>query len=237
MLRVIIEGSRCGAVDKLPVIVKMPPDSPERRAQFSAIPIFEREAEFYAKFCPMLMEFQVERGILDEADGFFAVPKCYKVIADPEQQNYAMILEDLQVGGYRMFNKLATIDLAHVTLFVKNLARYHALSFAIRDQRPDLLDEIRQLKDIFNERMIGNNPHFEVAIRSALDRAIGAMKPSEEYKIEKLQKLKEEALQTFQNCASHERCEPFGVLMHGDCWNNNMMYRYEEVREGVNAEK
>jgi Ecdysteroid kinase-like family len=233
ILRVSIEGNRAGRGDKLSVIVKMPPGSPERRTQISAILTFAREAEFYAKFCPMLMNFQRERGVSIETDGFCAIAKCYKVIADAELQNYAMILEDLQVDGYRICNKLGTIDFAHTTLCVRNLARFHALSFAIRDQQPDLLDEIRKLKDIFYERLIDNNSHFEMAIHGALDRAIGALKPNEKFKIEKLLKLKTEAMQTFQICASHERCEPFGVLAHGDCRNNNMMYRYREVRKNI----
>jgi hypothetical protein len=234
LLRVSIEGSRQidGALvenSKLSVVVKMPPDSPERREQFKAIPIFEREALFYSKFYPMLVQFQHDRGITEELDGFFAVPKCYKVICDADNGNYAMIMEDLKVTGYQMFNKHEIIDLPHVTLLVKNLARMHAVSFAMRDQQPEMFEQIHVLNDIMGEQMIKNNDSFEMMMNMGIDRAIAAQGPFEEFKVEKLLKLKGEIMETFEFCAAHENVEPFGVLMHGDCWNNNMMYSYDKV--------
>jgi Ecdysteroid kinase-like family len=234
LLRVVIEGSRLidGVLvenSKFKVVIKMPPDSVERREQFKAIPIFEREALFYSKYYPMLVQFQHDRGITEEADGFFAVPKCYKVISDAENGNYAMIMEDLRDTGYQMFNKHKVIDLQHVTLLLKNLARMHALSFVMRDQQPEMFNEIRILKDIMSEQMIENSESFPMMMNTMVDKAITALGPLEEFKVEKMEKLKGEAIKTFEFCASHANAEPFGVLMHGDCWNNNMMYAYDEV--------
>jgi Ecdysteroid kinase-like family len=229
MLRVVINGLRNGTNDSFAVVVKMPPDSPERRNQFSAVLLFEREAMFYDKYWPMLVQFQADRGITAEEAGFFAVPKCYKIVRDLERENYAMILEDLVHSGFNMFNKMDVIDVDHVTIFLRHLARYHALSFAMRDQQPEMFREIQTLNDMFSEVMIKKTPNFEMMIQAAVDKAIGAVEPHKEFKIEKLQKLRREAIQIFEFCGTLEKCEPFGVLMHGDCWNNNMMYRYGGV--------
>jgi Ecdysteroid kinase-like family len=235
LLRVIITGPReinGGSVknDSLALIVKMPPDSQERREQFKSIPIFEREALFYEKIFPLFVEFQRERGITEETDGFFAAPRCYKIIADAEHQNYAMILEDLKITGYQLFDKHKVIDYDHVTLLVQKLARMHALSFAIRDQEPELFAEMHSLKDVMIEHMIDTTSQFEKMMQMGVDRAIKTLDPvADEEKIEKLTKLRNEIIKTLEFCASHEEAEPFGVLLHGDCWNNNMMYAYDEV--------
>jgi Ecdysteroid kinase-like family len=234
LLRVTVVGARkvgdeSVGTSKFAVVVKMPPDSPNIREQFRAIPIFEREALFYTKYCPMMEQFQHDRGITDPEEGFFAVPKCYKVIADAESGNYAMILEDLKASDFRLFNKYETIDLAHVSVFVKRLARYHALSFAMRDQQPEMFEDIRSLKDVMMDESMNNAAQFEGMMLMAANKAITSFGPLEEFKIEKLEKLKTENFKIFEFCAMPANFEPYGVLMHGDCWNNNMMYSYDAV--------
>jgi Ecdysteroid kinase-like family len=235
LFRVTVEGVRTVgdasvSASKFAVVIKMPPDSPQIREQFRAVTIFEREALFYTKYYPMLVQFQHDREITDPEDGFFAVPKCYKVIADAETGNYAMILEDLKASDFRMFNKYETIDLAHVSVFVKRLARYHALSFAMRDQQPEMFEDIKGLKDVM---MADDNPNgaaqFEGMMHAAINKAITAFGPIEEFKNEKLEKLKSEVIKVFEFCGLPANFEPYGVLMHGDCWNNNMMYSYDAV--------
>jgi hypothetical protein len=76
LLRVTIEGTRLidgllAEKRKLGVVIKMPPDSLERHEQLKSIPMFEREAMVYRKYHPMLVQFQHDRSITEEADRFF----------------------------------------------------------------------------------------------------------------------------------------------------------------------
>jgi Ecdysteroid kinase-like family len=230
LLRVTVEGVRkvtdgSTVSSKFAVIVKMPPDNLEIRVQFKSVQIFEREVMFYTKFYPTMVQFQHDRGVTDPEEGFFTVPKCYKVIEDAENGNYAIILEDLKASDFRLFNKYETIDFAHVSVFIKRLAQYHALSFAMRDQQPEMFDEIRNSKNV----MVADDPMIQVMFLASIDKAIATFGPLEEFKIEKLEKLKTELRKVFDFCTTPANFEPFGVLTHGDCWNNNMMYSYDAV--------
>lgn len=50
-------------------------------------------------------------------------------------------LEYLRPKGFVMRDRMEPLDLAHTSLAFRALGRLHALSFALRDQRPDIFGE------------------------------------------------------------------------------------------------
>lgn len=231
MVRVVIEGQRQGQADKLALICKMPPADKVRRDLFHTNRAFINEIYAYDVMLPVMLKFQQDKSVPREV-GFFRFPKCYGTFADPEAGDFAIVLEDLREAGYQMWDKLETLDYAHARLVISELGRFHALSFALRDQRSDVFAELKLRKADFMLNMIES----EVGSKTWKEMYVIAsetLEPNETELSDKMRTLAETFVHRLRQCCEANASEPFGVLCHGDFWNNNMMYRYEE---GIPAE-
>lgn len=226
MLRVLLKGCRNGEPSALSLMLKMPPLSKARRQQFKSALLFEREVYMYRTVLPAFAEFQREKGLKPE-NGFFAFPRCYGTVADAENDNYAIVLEDLKEQGYDMFNKKNSIDLEHVRLIMQELGRYHAVSFVMRDQRPEVFMLFAEMHDVFLEMMRENRAMMQSFQDKAFNRAKDALGENEIELRAKIENLHSRFEETMEECVSFHAAEPFCVINHGDCWNNNMMYLYQ----------
>ncbi|XP_062555327.1 uncharacterized protein LOC134220323 [Armigeres subalbatus] len=218
----IVEGER-----QLDVLCKIPPLDPLRRQQFNSIALFDREVNVYANLIPVMQEFQREMGITEEQNsGFFNVPRSYLTHFDPESQEALILLEDLRNRDFSMWNKLEPINYEHAKLLLIQLGRFHALSLVMKSQRPDLFEPFK-VPDVMVPTMEENGQLVSM-FTTALDAAISILDPSEEKATFKMEALRNDFFTTLQNCVDPERAEPFAVLNHGDCWVNNLMYRYQD---------
>lgn len=217
-----------GEPTELSVIAKMQPTSKARREHFGSNEVFAREILAYTKYLPLIDQFQKSKG-LTHGQGFFAYPKCYGVINEPEAENYALILEDLKVSHFEMWNKLRDIDVEHVTLILKEMAKMHGISFALRDQLPDDYRQFAVLNDVMVVNMIADNTLryrdfcMGLAVQS-LDMA------SDKHMASKMEELKNNYAKHLCECVASEG-DDFVIIGHGDCWTNNMMFAYNSVQE------
>nr|CAD7413547.1 unnamed protein product [Timema poppensis] len=90
-----------------------------------------------AKVMPKFMEFQRRNNVKNP---FNEVPRCYKSLADGE--NDFLVLEDLSPEGYQLFSRTKGLDFPHCAKVIHMLGRFHALSYALKDQEPDLYQEL-----------------------------------------------------------------------------------------------
>lgn len=223
--RVIINGTRNGKTEKLPLICKLMPTSKARRDQFNSDAVFIREAFMYGEVLPTFAAFQKEKGLSLE-DGFCEYPKCYGTMDDKETDRFVIVMEDLKARGYELFDKFRPADFNHVKLFVESLGKFHAVSFALKDQRPEIFAKFKHLKDIFLQQVEDQPDAMGQMFTFFMDKSIAAFKPEEEAEIKALTKLKGSIAEELRRTGSGENSEPFSVVNHGDCWNNNMMYVY-----------
>lgn len=223
--RVIVSGLRNGKTDKLPLICKLMPTSKARREQFNSDAVFHREAFMYSQVLPTFAEFQKEKGLSTE-DGFFEYPKCYGTMDDKENDRFVIVLEDLKDRGFQMFDKLNAADFNHVKLFAESLGKFHAVSFALKDQRPEVFAKFTHLKDVFVQQILDQPEIMVPMFHFLFDKSIAAFKPEEEVERNALTKLKENVVDELKRTGAGETSEPFSIINHGDCWNNNIMYVY-----------
>lgn len=223
--RVIVSGSRNGKTEKLPLICKLMPTSKARRDQFNSDAVFIREAFMYSQVLPTFAAFQQEKGLSLE-DGFCEYPKCYGTLDDKENDRFVIVLEDLKAKNYQLFDKLLPADFNHVKLFAESLGKFHAVSFALKDQRPEEFAKFKHLKDVFVQQVEDQIDMMIQMFSFCFDKSIAAFKPEEVAEIKALTHLKENVVEILKKTASAEAAEPFSIINHGDCWNNNMMYVY-----------
>ncbi|XP_055614514.1 uncharacterized oxidoreductase dhs-27-like [Uranotaenia lowii] len=217
----IREGDR-----NMTVLCKIPPRNEARRRQFGSLAIFEREVLAYSKLLPAMYEFQRERGVTEELKlGFFNAPKCYYAAHEESLEQSVVVMDDLRLEGYRMWNKLVPVNYEHVRLMMIKLGKLHAVSFALKDQRPEVFEQFK-VPDPMSSIMLQIEGFQQVMLHS-LDRAIALVDSGETKTLLKLQNLRENLMTDLVKMSESPGAEPYAILGHGDCWVNNMMYLYQ----------
>lgn len=227
MTSVVLSGQRNNnsstSDDKIHLLCKLAPTNETRRKEFHSAIVFIREALMYNKILPIFAKFQKEKG-LSEEESFTSYPKCYEAIADEEKDQFVIIMEDLRPQGFTMWPKNKPVPANHAYAVVEQLGRLHGISFALKDQRPDVYEELKQVPDVL--RVFFQSDIMLPFMHMAYDRAIAILEDQEH--IDAANDIKAHTREYFEGCLKDGVCEPFGVIGHGDCWNNNLLYQYKE---------
>lgn len=221
MIAVTLKGKAKGG-QQLVLICKLMPENKARQDMFSAQNVFNQEVMFYNEILPMFEELQRKHG-LSEKNGFFGYPKCYFASGKPGES--VIIMRDLRADGFALWNKLDPIDVSRVRLLIEQLGRVHGLSFVLRDQRPDLFRRIQAVEDVMLP-VCGVDPLLGMFMKS-YDQAIEILDREDQREV--MRRVKAEWRTLMEESMSGQLAEPFAVLAHGDCWNNNMMYQGNQV--------
>lgn len=120
---------------------------------------FERENLFYSEIAPKFLKLQRERG-LGENELFHAFPKCNKAITNVEKGFSVIILENLKSKSYRLWPKNKAHNVEDVRRIVLELAKLHAISFAVRDQCPEELTLYERFDNVWPENC--KEPFMEI---------------------------------------------------------------------------
>lgn len=223
----IVDGNT--VTDELKVLAKMPPSNKARRAQFGSIDLFLREAHVYMNLLPAIEKFQRDHGIQSNNDGFFGFPKCYGILNDVESDELVIIMEDIRPKGYKMWNKFKPVNYEHTSMVVKELAKYHAITFAMKEMEPEIFEEYKNLTDIFNVGLKMGPEKTLPTFIMGLEKAKNSLKPHEDFYLEKIDYLQKNFREILLQMTDGPFAEPFCVLNHGDAWINNMLFTYEQV--------
>lgn len=209
--------------DKLHLLCKMAPFSKERRDGDKTGLLFEREIYLYTRVMPLFVKFQKEKG-LKTSHSFLSFPKVYATLIDEENEGYALIMDDLRAQNFVMWPRYEPTPIEHEKLILRQLARFHAISFVIKDQRPDDFAEFKDLFDV-HEPMVehGNYGKF---ISHGHQHVLDLIIDDEHKKI--MQRLTDNYLEIMIHFFAKEVNDPFGVINHGDLWVNNILFKYDE---------
>lgn len=134
MTAITISGMRMvngtAKADALYLICKSPPLSEIRQKNWKSKIVFDREVFVYTKLLPAFDRFQREKG-LNAIDSFHAYPKVYACDVNTTNDTHILIMEDLTMKNFKMWPKHELITLDHELLVLRELAKYHAISFAM----------------------------------------------------------------------------------------------------------
>ncbi|XP_062537181.1 uncharacterized protein LOC134205682 isoform X2 [Armigeres subalbatus] len=212
---------------KLNIIVKLPPQSEARRNQFFARPSFEREISFYTEIYPMMTEFQREKGIdvTDGTEAFNQIPLCYRTnLVEFEE---AILMGDLKDSGFEMFDRHQEQKFEHFELLVRTLGRFHALSYALKDQHPERIEKFKGMMELFASREDdGQMQQWFSMLTTRMLEALDPEKDPEVYEKTK-QAVEMDFMDQIKEITKGSLAEPYAVICHGDCWNNNMLFKHE----------
>lgn len=222
----VSEGGR-----SLSIICKFLPDNQELNAKYGSYELFRREVFVYQKVLPQLEKIQLENGLNFRDDkGFWSFAKCYHSKFDEDFPEKAFILmEDLAEENFVMKPTLTLYDFEHTQKLFIELGKFHAISFALKEKKPEVFEEFKTMEDLMCNLMttetMKNLAPRNIQLASELF--------SENIVKEKILSYKTDLWDQMRKVVAGSNAEPFGVVCHGDCWINNIMCRedQEEIKE------
>lgn len=224
VVRVVLRGPRNGIPASKSIILKKPPPD-EKATNFSSIALFSAEVRAYEHLLKMFVRFQRDKAV-PTTEGFYNISKCYSIACNAETQRYLLIMEDLLENGYTMMDRLAPVTIAHARLVARELGRFHGVSLAISDQRPDLFEPYAQHENLLLadlERKPSIRQFFENSLRGAIDLLDDER--DEHLKL-KLETAAQNFMQHMRRCLHSKLDEPMRVIGHGNLWTSNIMFQH-----------
>lgn len=170
---------------------------------------FRRETLFYNKLLPILAKFQGDKN-LPKADQFLSYPKCYAAVADDDLEQHIIILEDIRLQGFKMLNRTKSTPIENMRLIMRELGKFHSLSIAMKNQKPDEFTIFKQTTDIF-----GNDSHrlMQETFHKYFDCAIKSMRHEHHKNI--MRDIKNNYVSYVKYCLNSGTSDHFLVLSHG----------------------
>ncbi|XP_055907481.1 uncharacterized protein LOC129942526 [Eupeodes corollae] len=219
-------------------VLKIAPSNEARRIHMRVADYYKREFFMYNQVLRAFQDIQEEERIpTDKA--FNAMPKVY--YASLKNLEEFFIFEDLVEGGFGRNSRsnLPTFDLAITAL--KALAKYHAMSFVVQAKRPKLFEKlIGELR--FNDNLYTPNmDQVTIEFAKKYVRRTKSMIADDKHRSNRTELLKVVQIfeDTFKEIALKAvdggECAPYSVICHGDFWNNNILYRYDERNNPIEA--
>ncbi|XP_063825607.1 uncharacterized protein LOC135075178 [Ostrinia nubilalis] len=215
LYKVTITGYRNGCKVKKKYIIKWHSDPKKRNAFRKA---HKREFLFYQKIIPAYLEIQNRFKVIEGLKTKF--PNCDFACCDKGRE--AIVVSETQ--GYKVHDRFQKLSLDHVSLAVKNLAKLHALSFVLEKSQPEKFEEIK--KACYFDVQYADVELMPKSLFSYYEVSVNVVKDASAKK--KLQDNISNVLRILHKCAMPDT--KYSTICHGDCWNNNILYKYQKSR-------
>ncbi|XP_058824094.1 uncharacterized protein LOC131684872 [Topomyia yanbarensis] len=203
------------------VICKRLPDCRIKREAFKSEALFRNEVAFYNTIMPEMIAFQ-KRKSNHNSDIFLAVPQCYLA------QDDLVMLEDLRVRRFTMPDRQAGLGLEQMKATLEELSKFHAVSLAYKLQCPNEFERLtaKISEGIFSKANTDWYKHYyDILTKNAIQMVSQTIPEKVEYLV-KLEGFLENCFANMEELVSRE--SKLAVICHGDCWTNNILYKYDE---------
>ncbi|CAL1685246.1 unnamed protein product [Lasius platythorax] len=147
--------------------------------------------------------------------------KCMHVQRDNPN---LLVIEDLAPLGFRIACRQAGLDIPHCILAIRGLARFHATSVAVCEKEPN--QKQMYSRGIFNSEHPPEMSEFFIQGVKHLAEEMANWPELKKYS-EKVAKLTDRIYQIGIEASKFSE-DDFNVINHGDCWVNNMMFKYND---------
>jgi len=182
---------------------------------------YQIETRYYTETFPQLLKFQLDRKVKEP---FQNIPKCIKTSLK-EGDEY-LLLENICASGFRLWNRRERFTENHLKLLFREYGKLHAISYAMKDQDRNLYDKLTSDNINLFYAMYHESEDAQKAWHMTLDFIQSYFDPKTESDcIAAVKRLRENLDKIFELVIKKD--ESF-VIVHGDCWSNNMMFKYED---------
>ncbi|XP_049830763.1 uncharacterized protein LOC126272167 isoform X3 [Schistocerca gregaria] len=212
-------GSKACSVS---VIIKALPSNICHRKSFKLVEFYRNEVNFYKEVFEKLMAFQKRK---KPKNPFTQIPRCYKAFTDGDHD--FIVLEDLSVFGFQPAKGQDTYNFEHCAEVLKCMAKFHALSFAMKDQE---LEEFRTAAANLEEVLYSEAQRewYQGMMKNVLNYSMEAVS------LEYPDSVYEQKMREFCESAVYDKAidlvkpdKPHSVVLNGDTWGPNFLFLYD----------
>ncbi|XP_068895352.1 uncharacterized protein [Tenebrio molitor] len=209
--------TKAGHKKSLNLVIKSPSQSSTLREQIPIDEVFQKEIYIYDEVVTSLRAMLQDEKLENLLD---FLPQCYATRKTITKE--LIILENLKFRGYDLYDRKIPMTQDHIQLVLQTYGRWHALSFALKKKRPEIFEKlVRDNVDMFcyyvmKVKVDGPIFDFTEEVKEACDLL----------DVKQLQFSRSDVSNIFKNlfCEDPE----FHVILHGDCWTNNLMFQYQK---------
>ncbi|XP_075982293.1 uncharacterized protein LOC142980667 [Anticarsia gemmatalis] len=194
-----------------------------RRAQNSQL-LFKNEHIMYTEVLPKFVQLQKEAGVPEEEH--FRYPKCYGSYS--EYPHEVILLEDLKSSDFTMLDKIKPLPNDCITSVLKNLAVLHSMAHVCRHKEPDTYKKFQEsLVDMVKVDAVAFGSEFMSNVFKFFEKMMLALLEDPE----DINVAKDKVMAAFPNAvklAETDKDSEHNVIVQGDAWTNNLMFRFED---------
>ncbi|XP_076764267.1 uncharacterized protein LOC143431430 isoform X2 [Xylocopa sonorina] len=226
--KIKVTGTIDGKQVEVNIVVKSLPKNIGRRKTYRSSEFFQNEIAFYTKVIPKFEEFLREKNQIK----VLCIPRHLASIMDGENDYIA--LEDVTVLGYESMARQDCLDYDQCTMILKTMARFHAISFAYKDQRKEEFIEIAESlhETYFSAKHWDWYKRFNEKLVDIAKNALTVEYPSSEAE-KKFNAYKASDLFKKVSELCDRKYQPTSVIDHGDSWVPNFMSRKTDENEAL----
>lgn len=197
------------------IVLKLAPTDERYRVSGAVTVMFAREIFVYSELLNKYQEIQKNYPLSCR----YVIPKCYYVNLDYCKEVIAM--QNMCEEGFKPYVNSMFLDLPHITIALKSLAKFHALSFILEERASEVFEEAKKCCIPLTEK--SNKRYLNILT----DRLIKALEKFENTPyIALLETLKQKCVQFIEMAVNSVRNV---CLCHGDMWKENLLFQYEVI--------
>lgn len=202
-----------GPVQKIQLMIKGAPTSKFLQDMIENMGIFKKELAMYNECLPAMKKI-LEESFPEEKN--FIAAESYEC----DLPN-TIVMEDLQLSGYKMANRRKQLDYEHCKVTLESLARFHALSLKVD---PEISDKVSY--DFYQESL---REQMEPYLDNSFPVWLDFLEQSESCS-RFVPFLRRAVKHSFDKMLLIVKPNPDSIrcLNHGDSWINNILYKYDE---------
>lgn len=213
ILPVVLYGERNGKEVQMEIVLKLAPTDERYRVSGAVTLMFSREIYVYDV---LLSTYQKEQNNFP-AQLQYVIPRCY--FLQKEYCKECIVMQNMHGEGYKPYSHDMFLDVDHIIVALKSLAKFHGLSFVLENKHPEFYNDVSKICVPLTEE---SGKRYMEIMKDRLNKAINKFEGTDYVPL--LYKLK-------NNCSSY-----FGLVVtsvqktcicHGDIWKENILYKYE----------
>ncbi|XP_050354535.1 uncharacterized protein LOC126776254 [Nymphalis io] len=214
LIPAILNGRSCEKNVTFSVVLKLAPTDERYRVSGAVTIMFLKEIFVYKKLLHKYREFQNVYAITP----YFVIPECYYVCSDYCKE--VIVLQNMCVLGYKPCMGNMFLDLNHIILALKSLAKFHALSYILKEKNKDAFEEVKEYCKPLTEN---NNKRYIDILTDRLQKALKNFENTAYVPL--LQILKGKCVELVESATNLAKSL---CLCHGDMWMENVLFQYKD---------